>query len=72
MTFIKSGVAVLVISNVIPLVFITAAIASFLHTVCVTVNSVDIGTYLVIGSTTNVAACLSKVSIHVSLSFFCQ
>ena len=35
------------ISNVIPLVFITTAIASFLHTVCVTVNSVDAGTSLV-------------------------
>ena len=69
------------ISNVIPLVFITAAIelslkglSSFLfsHTECVTVNSVDIGTSLVTGSSTNVAACLSKVSIHVSLSFLCQ
>ena len=44
------------ISNVIPLVFITAAIELslkelssflFLHTVCVTVNSVDAGTSLV-------------------------
>lgn len=60
------------ISNVIPFVYITAANATFLHTVCVTVNSVDIGTSLVTGSSTNVAACLSKVSIHVSLSFFCQ
>jgi len=49
-------VAVLVISNVTPLVFITAAIVlslkeqpSFLfsHIVCVTVNSVDAGTSLV-------------------------
>ena len=48
--------AVLVISNVTPLVFITAAIELslkelssflFLHTVCVTVNSVDAGTSLV-------------------------
>ena len=48
--------AVLVISNVTPLVFITAAIVlslkeqpSFLfsHTECVTVNSVDAGTSLV-------------------------
>lgn len=69
------------ISNVTPLVFITAAIVlslkeqpSFLfsHIVCVTVNSVYAGTSLVTGSSTNVAACLSKVSIHVSLSFFCQ
>ena len=63
------------------MVFITAAIVlslkeqpSFLfsHTECVTVNSVDAGTSLVTGSPTNVAACLSSVSIHVSLSFLCQ
>lgn len=73
--------AVLVISNVTPLVFITAAIVlslkeqpSFLfsHIVCVTVNSVDAKASLVTGSSTNVAACLSSVSIHVSLSFLYQ
>jgi len=70
-----------VISNVTPLVFITAAIVlslkeqlSFLfsHIVRATVNSVDYGASLVTGSSTNVAVCLSSVSIHVSLSFLCQ
>lgn len=69
------------ISNVTPLVFITAAIVlslkeqlSFLfsHIVRATVNSVDYGASLVTGSSTNVAVCLSSVSIHVSLSFLCQ
>ena len=39
---------------------------------CVYVNSVDAWTSLVTGSSTNVAACLSSVSIYVSLSFLCQ
>ena len=69
------------ISNVTPLGFITAAIVlslkeqlSFLfsHIVRATVNSVDYGASLVTGSSTNVAVCLSSVSIHVSLSFLCQ
>ena len=69
------------ISNVTPLVFITAAIVlslkeqlSFLfsHIVRATVNSVDYGASLVTGSSTNVAVCLSSVSIHVSLSFIFQ
>ena len=69
------------ISNVTPLVFITAAIVlslkeqlSFLfsHIVRATVNSVDYGASLDTGSSTNVAVCLSSVSIHVSLSFLCQ
>lgn len=71
---------VLVISNVIPF-FITVAIAlslkelsSFLfsHIVCATVNSIDAGASLVTGSSRNIVACLSKVSIHISLSFLCQ
>lgn len=80
-TFIKLVVAVLVISNVIPSVFITAAIvlslkelSSFLFSriVCVTVNYVDSADSLVTGNSTNIATYLTKVSIHVSLIFLCQ
>ena len=67
------------ISNVTQLVFITAAIVlslkeqpSFLfsHIVCVTVNSVDAGTSLVTGSSTNVAAYFLRLCcVFSSLAF---